>query len=387
MARDYRQYLGGGKAFYCRGLGTVTVPSGGGGGRAPTVLLFFLLLLFFCPKGIMFRNWTALIKPSKVDFVGGGDFLYKATMVVEPLERGFGTTLGNALRRVLISSLQGAAISSVKIDGVSHGVAAVPGVVGDVTDLILNLKSVIIRSDSSEPRTVTLMSKKAGVVTAGEIVCGQGVEVLNSNHPIATISKGGRLNMVMTVTTGKGYVPATFVPDDHLVGVEDIPIDCSYSPVKSASYQVSNARIGQQTDYDKLVFDIETNGVVSPEDALDAAAKILRDQLGVFVNFDDIPIPEGLTDNVAPKWAPSLFHRLDEMALSVRSSRALENNGIVYIGDLVQKNVKDLLKLPNFGRNSLNEIKDVLESMALSLDMPLEGWPPDGIEAMAKRLD
>ncbi|MBF0461891.1 MAG: DNA-directed RNA polymerase subunit alpha [Magnetococcales bacterium] len=335
----------------------------------------------------MYRNWTELIKPHRVEFVGDGDTRYKATMVLEPLERGFGTTLGNALRRVLISSLQGAAISSVMIDGVVNVFPAIPGVIENVTDIVLNLKGVVVRSNSREPRTMTLMSKKAGVVTAGDIACGQGVEILNPNHPIATINKGGRLNMVMTVTTGKGYVPATFMSDDHLVGVEDIPIDCSYSPVKYASYQVSNARIGQQTDYDKLVFDIETNGVVSPENALDAAAKILRDQLGVFVNFDDAAFVGEQVTPAVPRWNPCLFYRLADMEFSVRASNGLKSGGFVYVGDLVQTSASNLLKTPNLGRKSLNEINEVLGGMDLSLDMQLDGWPPDDVEAIAKRFD
>ena len=329
----------------------------------------------------MYRNWTELIKPNMVDFVGGGDSRHKATVVVEPLERGFGTTLGNAMRRVLISSLQGAAISSVKIEGVSHEAATVPGVVEDVTGIILNLKGVIIRTDSSGPQTMTLTAKKSGVVTAGNIKCGEGVQILNPDHPVATVNAGGRLNMVMTVTTGKGYIPAMFVPDGG------VPIDCSYSPVKYASYQVSNARIGQQTDYDRLVFDIETNGVISPEGALDAAARILQDQLGVFVNFDDAAFVEEQEVAAIPKWNPGLFYKLDGMGLSVRSSNVLNQLGVIYVGDLVQKNAADLLKLSNFGRKSLNEINEFLGGMELSLGMQLDGWPPDDVEEIAKRLD
>ncbi|MBF0461432.1 MAG: DNA-directed RNA polymerase subunit alpha [Magnetococcales bacterium] len=335
----------------------------------------------------MYRNWTALIKPSRVDFVGGGESRHKATVVVEPLERGFGTTLGNALRRVLISSLQGAAISSVKIDGVSHEVVTVPGVVEDVTGIILNLKGVIIRTDSSEPQTMTLTAKKSGVVTAGDIDCGQGVQILNQDHPIATITKGGKLEMVMTVTTGKGYVPAMSVPDGQSVDIADIPVDCSYGPVKYASYQVSNARIGQQTDYDKLVFDIETNGVISPEGALEAAARILQDQLSVFVNFADAAVIEEHVAPAVPKWNPYLFRKLDEIDFSVRPANSLKDDGIVYIGDLVQKSASDLLKIPRLGRKSLNEINEVLNGMELTLGMQLEGWPPDDVEEIARRLD
>ncbi len=329
----------------------------------------------------MYRNWTALVKPKRVDFVGGGDPRYKATMVVEPLERGFGTTIGNALRRVLISSLPGAAISSVTIGGAVDSVSAIPGIVETVTDIVLNLKGVIIRTEGNDTQTISLVSEREGVVTAGDIEPTPGIKILNPDHPIATVGRGGRLDILMTVTTGKGYVPAAVMSNGG------IPIDCSYSPVKYASYQVSNARIGQKTDYDKLVFDIETNGVISPADAMNAAARILQDQLGVFVNFDEAAFVEEQKVVATPRWNPDLFEKLGDMELTVRSSKVIRNSGIVYVGDLVQKTAKDLLKLPNFGRSSLNEINEVLEGMGLSLDMTLEGWPPADIEVMAKRMD
>ncbi|MBF0189878.1 MAG: DNA-directed RNA polymerase subunit alpha [Magnetococcales bacterium] len=336
---------------------------------------------------MMYRNWTELIKPRKVELVGDGDSQYKATLVAEPLERGFGTTLGNALRRVLLSSLQGAAVSSVKIEGVLHEFSSIPGVLEDVTDIILNLKGVAIRMKSGSTRTMSLVADKEGVVTAGDIECGHDVEILNPHHHIATLNKSGKLNMTMTVTTGKGYVRATPGADDVPTNIGDIPLDCSYNPVKRVSYKVSNARVGQQTDYDKLVLDIETNGVVSPEDALALAAKILQDQLSLFINFDDIPIHEGRDDNATPKWNPNLFRKVDELELSVRSANCLKNDDIVYIGDLVQKTESEMLKTPNFGRKSLNEIKEVLEEMDLSLGMHLDGWPPENIEDLAKQFD
>ena len=330
----------------------------------------------------MYRNWTALIKPSKVDFVGG-DSRHRATVVVEPLERGFGTTLGNTLRRVLISSLQGAAISSVRIGGVVDAISAIPGIVENATDIVLNLKGVVVQMESGGTQTVSLVSEREGLATAGDIIPVPGIEILNPDHPIATVGRGGRLDMQMTVTTGRGYVPAGPVTDDG-----SIPIDCSYSPVKYASYQVSNARIGQQTDYDRLVFDIATNGVISPEDVMDAAARILREQLGVFINFDAAAlVEEKEVVVVAPRWNPGLFHRLDEMGLSIRSSNGLKSAGIVYVGDLVQKNASELLKMPNFGRTSLDEIKALLAGLEMSLGMQLDGWPPEDVEAIAKRLD
>ena len=266
-------------------------------------------------------------------------------------------------------------------------VSAVPGIVETVTDIVLNLKGVIIRTEVNDIQNISLVSEREGVVTAGDIKPIPGIKILNPDHPIATVGRGGRLDMLMTVTTGKGYVPVMSAPDSQLIGTDSIPIDCSYSPVKYASYQVSNARIGQQTDYDKLVFDIETNGVISPEDAMDAAARILRDQLGVFINFDGAAFVEEQEIAATPKWNPYLFYKVDEMGFSVRSANGLKGAGIIYVGDLVQKNASDLLKMPNFGRKSLDEIKEMLAGLDLSLDMPLEGWPPDDVETVAKRMD
>ncbi|MBF0416902.1 MAG: DNA-directed RNA polymerase subunit alpha [Magnetococcales bacterium] len=336
---------------------------------------------------MMYRNWSELIKPRKVELVGDGDSQFKATLIAEPLERGFGTTLGNALRRILLSSLQGAAISAVRIEGVLHEFSSIPGVLEDVTDIILNLKGVAIRMKSGTTRTMTLIADKEGVVTAADIDCGHDVEILNPNHHIATLNKSGKLNMTMTVTTGKGYVRASAGADDQPTNIGDIPMDCSYNPVKRVSYKVSNARVGQQTDYDKLELYIETNGVVSPEDALALAAKIMQDQLSLFINFDDIPIHEGRDDHASPKWNPNLFRKVDELELSVRSANCLKNDDIVYIGDLVQKTESEMLKTPNFGRKSLNEIKEVLEEMDLSLGMHLDGWPPENIDDLAKQFE
>ncbi|MBF0140578.1 MAG: DNA-directed RNA polymerase subunit alpha [Magnetococcales bacterium] len=329
----------------------------------------------------MYRNWTALIKPSKVELVESRDARSRAAMIIEPLERGFGTTLGNALRRVLISSLQGSAISSVRVEGFSQEIVAVPGVAEDLTEIVLNLKGVVVRTESCEPQTLSLVSDRVGVVTAESIVCSRGIQILNPDHYIATVNRGGRLDMAMTVTTGRGYVPAVSVDDGG------IPIDCSYSPVKYAAYHVSNARIGQQTDYDKLVFDIETNGVVSPEEAMNIAARILRDQLDVFINFDPAAFVKEQEVAATPKWNPALFYRLDEMGLTIRSANGLRGAGVIYVGDLVQKAEKDLLKIPNFGRKSLGEINDTLAGMDLSLGMQLDGWPPEDVEAMARRMD
>ena len=336
----------------------------------------------------MYRNWTELIKPRKVELVETGDTRLRATLVVEPLERGFGTTLGNALRRVLLSSLQGAAVSSIQIEGVLHEFSSVPGVLEDVTDIILNLKGLAIRvKGGSTPKELTLRVAKEGDVSAEVIECGHEVEILNPDHHIATLNKSGKLNITMRVTTGKGYVPAVQKPEDEASTIGEMFLDCSYSPVKRVAYKVENARVGQQTDYDKLVMEIETNGLVSPESALALAAKILQDQLSLFINFDDVPMGEPQDDAANPKWNPNLFRKVDELELSVRSANCLKNDEIVYIGDLVQKTEAEMLKTPNFGRKSLNEIKEVLDEMELSLGMVLDGWPPENIEDMSKQFE
>ncbi|MGN7611608.1 DNA-directed RNA polymerase subunit alpha [Magnetococcales bacterium HHB-1] len=335
----------------------------------------------------MHRNWTELIKPQTIDLVGGDDQQYKAQLIAEPLERGFGTTLGNALRRVLLSSLQGAAVTSVKIESVLHEFSSIPGVLEDVTDIILNIKGLAIRMDGEGPKTVHLKSEKEGEVRAGMIECGADLEILNPEHHIATLNKSGKLDITMEVTSGKGYVRADQVTRKDGVDIGEIPIDASYNPVKRVAYRVENARVGQQTDHDKLIMDIETNGVVTPEDALAFAAKILQDQLNPFINFDDLPIAEPKEEKKEQKWNPNLFRKVDELELSVRSANCLKNDDIVYIGDLVQKSESEMLKTPNFGRKSLNEIKEVLEEMNLSLGITLESWPPENIEDLSKQFE
>jgi DNA-directed RNA polymerase subunit alpha len=332
----------------------------------------------------MYRNWTSLIKPSRVEFLGGEDPKRKATLIIEPLERGFGTTIGHALRRVLMSSLQGSAISAVEIEGASHETVAIPGVVEDVTTILLNLKGVIVHKKNGEPQTLRLTSEQECLVTAGAITGGEGVKILNPDHPIATINKSGRLSMQLTVTTGKGYVPASAMLES--VGANAIPLDCSYNPVKNVTCHVSNARIGQQTDYDKLVLDIETNGVISPEESVELAAMILREQLGVFINFvEQLPVQEPVEDK--PDWFPGLFVKIADLEFSVRSSKALMETGAVYVGDLVQMDPKILLKIPNFGRKSLDEVSAVLTGMGLELGLSLEGWPPEDVERRSRIID
>jgi DNA-directed RNA polymerase subunit alpha len=335
----------------------------------------------------MYRNWTELIKPEKIELESGENPSLQASLIAEPLERGFGTTLGNALRRILLSSLQGAAVSSVKIEGVLHEFSSVPGVLEDVTDIILNLKGLALKVNTEESRTISLKATKEGAVTAGMIDPGHDIEIMNPDHHIATLNKGGTLEMTMTVAVGKGYVRAVQSADDEPVTIGVIPIDCSFNPVKKVSYQVEDARVGQQTDHDKLVMNIETNGVVTPEDALAYSAKVLQDQLSLFINFDDIPMQKNKEDEEGPKWNSHLFRKVDELELSVRSANCLKNDDIVYIGDLVLKTEAEMLKTPNFGRKSLNEIKEVLDEMALSLGAQLEGWPPENIEGLAKQFE
>lgn len=330
-------------------------------------------------------NWKELIKPSKLNLKAGSNAAKSATFDVEPLERGFGHTLGNALRRILLSSLQGAAVTQIKIEGVVHEFSALSGVQEDVTEIILNLKAMAVRSHASEAKTVTLKKKGPGVVRAGDIETGHDIEIIDPNHVIATLNEGGSLNMELTIGVGKGYSPAADRKvEDRQPG--SLLIDAIYSPVRRVSFKVSDARVGQVTDYDKLSMDVETNGVVAPEDALAYAARILQDQLGVFINFEDIA-EEPTSKDVMIDINPHLLMKVDELELSVRSANCLKNENIVYIGDLVQKSESEMLKTPNFGRKSLNEIKDLLSQMGLGLGMRLENWPPENVEDLARRID
>lgn len=327
-------------------------------------------------------NWKELIKPSKVE-IKENKAKRTASFVIEPLERGFGHTMGNALRRILLSSLQGAAVTQIKIDGVLHEFSAIPGVNEDVTEIVLNIKGLALRVHSAEPKVITLRAKGHGPVTAGQIDCGHDVEVVDPDYVIATLAEGGELNMELTVATGKGYVPASAqVLESKTIGL--IPVDAIYSPVRRVAYRVEDARVGQKLDYDKLVMEIETNGVVSPEDALAFSARILQDQLTVFINFEEVmeEKPEKKDDI---NFNPNMLMKVEELELSVRSANCLKNDNIVYIGDLVQKAEHEMLKTPNFGRKSLNEIKEVLSQLGLSLGMKIEGWPPEQIEELAKK--
>ena len=332
------------------------------------------------------KNWQELIKPSKLDIDAGDNADRVATIVAEPLERGFGMTLGNALRRILLSSLQGAAITSVQIDGVLHEFTSIPGVREDVTDLVLNLKSTGLRMHGEGTRRMTLKASGPGEVTASNIETGPDVEVLDPDHHICTLDKGAKLSMEMTVETGKGYVPAAQNrAEDAPIGL--IPVDALFSPISRVTYKVDNTRVGQVTNYDKLSMKVETNGVISPEDAVALAARILQDQLQLFINFEEPRVAQAESEAPTPAFNPNLLRKVDELELSVRSANCLKNDNIVYIGDLVQKTEQEMLRTPNFGRKSLNEIKEVLTHMSLHLGMEIVEWPPENVEELAKRLD
>lgn len=330
------------------------------------------------------KNWTELIKPSKVD-VNETKAEQRSVITIEPLERGFGITLGNALRRVLLSSLQGAAVNAIKIDGVLHEFSPLPGVREDVTDVILNLKTLAIRAGSVEKQRLVLKADGPCTVTAGMIDCPADLEIINKDTKICELDKDGSLHIEMTVESGKGYVPAAQNrQQDNAIGV--IPIDALYSPVRQVSFKVEEARVGQVTDYDKLILSVETDGTITPENAVAFAAKIIQDQLQVFINFDEVEEVEEEKEPDLP-FSPNLLKKVDELELSVRSANCLKNDNIVYIGDLVRKTEAEMLKTPNFGRKSLNEIKEVLASMGLRFGMEVDGWPPENIEELAKRYE
>ncbi len=332
------------------------------------------------------KNWEELIKPNKLEINSGHDAQRFATVVAEPLERGFGLTLGNALRRVLMSSLQGAAVTAVQIDGVLHEFSSIAGVREDVTDIILNIKNLALRLHAEGPKRMSLSKKGPGVVTAGDITAGADIEVLNPELVICTLDEGAEMRMEFTVALGKGYVASDRNrPEDAPIGL--IPIDSLYSPVKRVSYKVENTREGQVLDYDKLTLQIETNGAVTPEDAVAYAARILQDQLQTFVNFEEPEQKHVEESRPELEFNAALLKKVDELELSVRSANCLKNDNIVYIGDLIQKTESEMLRTPNFGRKSLNEIKEVLAQMGLHLGMEVPNWPPENIEELAKRYE
>ncbi len=343
------------------------------------------------------KNWQELKKPNSLEIRGGGDSRRKATFVAEPLERGFGLTLGNALRRVLLSSLQGAAVTSIKIENVLHEFSSLAGVREDVTDIVLNVKQIALRMEGDGPKRLQLSATGPAEVKAKDISVSGDIEVMNPDLVICHLDEGATLNMELTADTGAGYVPATGNrPADAPIGL--IPVDSLYSPVRQVAYKVENARVGQELDFDKLNLTVETDGTVTPEDALAYAARILQDQLQVFVHFEESLASSSPMIGMAASGQPVdesdtnqlnryLLKKVDELELSVRSANCLKNDNIIYIGDLVQKSEAEMLRTPNFGRKSLNEIKEVLSSMGLRLGMDIPGWPPENIEEMAKKLE
>jgi DNA-directed RNA polymerase subunit alpha len=348
------------------------------------------------------KNWQELKKPMGLERKAGGGSKSRATFVAEPLERGFGLTLGNALRRVLLSSLQGAAVTAIKIENVLHEFSSLAGVREDVTDIVLNVKQIALRMQGEGSKRLQLSATGPAEVTAAMIATSGDIEVMNPELVICHLDEGATLNMELIVAVGKGYVPAAANrPTDAPIGL--IPIDALYSPVRQVAYKVENTRVGQELDYDKLTITVESDGTITPEDALAYSARILQDQLQLFVHFDDGMVQAAPTQSSMPmspigggtlepeansnQLNRFLLKKVDELELSVRSANCLKNDNIIYIGDLVQKTEAEMLRTPNFGRKSLNEIKEVLSTMGLRLGMEIPGWPPENIEEMAKKLE
>ena len=337
-------------------------------------------------EGVIQKNWQELIKPNKLSVAPGADGERDASIVAEPLERGFGLTLGNALRRVLLSSLHGAAVTSVQIDGVLHEFSSIAGVREDVTDIVLNIKQMAVRLHADGVKRMTLRAKGPGEVTARDIETGPDIDILNPDLTLCHLDDDADISMEFTVEGGKGYVPADRMrTEDAPIGL--IPIDAVYSPVTQVAYRVENTREGQILDYDKLTMDLVTDGTIRPDDALAFAARILQDQLQLFINFEEPKTESQHVEPDLPSFNRHLLRKVDELELSVRSANCLKNDNIIYIGDLVQKTEAEMLRTPNFGRKSLNEIKEVLTQMGLHLGMEVQDWPPENIEDMAKQFE
>jgi len=335
-------------------------------------------------KDPFYRNWHELIVPDRLELDQDSRTESYCKFVAQPLERGFATTIGNSLRRILLSSIQGAAITAVKIEGAKHEFSTIPGIMEDVTEIILNLKEVRLRLHGAESRTITISKTTPGPVFAGDIECGGAVEIMNPEKQICTVTgEDGKFNAEFQVKWGKGYSPAeSNKPEEQTIGV--IPIDAVFTPIKKVTCIVSQARVGQQTDYDKLTMEIHTDGSVRPEDALAYSAKILKEQMQVFINFDEEmvePEPEALEVKLDSPANDNLYRSVDDLELSVRSANCLRNANIHHIGELVQRTESEMLKTKNFGRKSLNEIKQLLSEMDLSLGMKLDGWEPPHKEA------
>ncbi len=332
------------------------------------------------------KNWIELIKPSKMDVNVQENDGTTGRLIAEPLERGFGLTLGNAIRRVLLSSLQGAAITSVKIKGVVHEFSTIPGVKEDMTDILLNLKSIAVKVHSPGLKKMYIKANGSGEIRAGNFETDSETEIMNKDQLIMTLDANADVEIEANIETGKGYVSAEVAEDENKI-IGEIKLDAMFSPVVKATYKIENSRVGQVTDYDKLIFDVETNGVISPDDAIALSARILQDQLQAFINFDEPEIQQDQDSAEKLSFNSNLLKKVEELELSVRSANCLKNDNIIYIGDLVQKTESEMLRTPNFGRKSLNEIKEVLTQMELNLGMSVPDWPPENIDELAKKYE
>ena len=334
------------------------------------------------------NNWITLVKPNKVEYKISDNKKF-GTVIIEPLEKGYGTTLGNALRRVLLSSLQGTAMTSIKINGVLHEFSTIEGVREDVTDIIMNLKNVTFNSKSNHTQKLSLNVKGPREVLSSDFEENSEVEIVDKDVVIMNLDSNREVNLEIYLDVNKGYLPADKNKSEDSKSVGQIILDSTFSPVKRVSFKVENSRIGQDTEFDKLILDIETNGVVTPDEAAALAARILQDQLKPFINFEEPTEEERkqLQSSNEPQFNKNLLKKVDELELSVRSANCLKNDNIFYIGDLVQKTEGEMLRTPNFGRKSLDEIKEVLVSMNLSMGMDLPGWPPENIDELSKRYE
>ena len=331
------------------------------------------------------KNWKSLIKPGNLNVVSSSD-KSKATITAEPLEKGYGMTLGNSLRRILLSSIRGSAVTSIQIDGVLHEYSSIKGVREDVTDIVLNVKAIAIKALSDGNKKLILDVKGPGEIKAKDISSNPDIEILNPEQTICNLDEDTKFHMELTVSSGKGYVSSELnKPEDPPLGL--IVIDALFSPVKKVSYTVTTAREGKALDYDKLIMDVETNGSITAEDSLAYAARIFQDQLSTFINFEEPKETIVQEKTTEPEFNKNLLRKVDELELSVRSMNCLKNDNIVYIGDLVQKTEGEMLRTPNFGRKSLNEIKEVLSTMSLFLGMEIPNWPPDNIAELSKKLE
>ena len=325
----------------------------------------------------MQKSWKDLIRPKRLEVEKETLTPLYGKFTAEPFERGFGITIGNSLRRILLSSLQGGAITSLKVDGVLHEFSTIPGTKEDITEIILNLKEVRLKLHTEGPKTIRVKAEGPKVLKAGDMLTGDSVEILNPDHYIATLSRDGKLSMEMVVKTGRGYVSAERNKEEGQP-IGTIPMDAIFSPIKKVNYTVTNARVGQITDYDKLILEVWTDGSLSPEEAIAHAAKILKDQLSIFITFEEEEEEMSYPEDEEQK-EPSnenLVRSVDELELSVRSANCLKHANIKLIGDLVQKTEAEILATKNFGRKSLNEIKEILSDMGLGLGMKLDNWPP-----------